>query len=242
MIDRDEDAVSFLTNKFGDNRRTSIVHSDFLSASLELLKKREKFELILADLGISSFHIDEASRGFSFDRDATLDMRMDRRQEKTAESILNNYSNEQLVNVLKDYGELRTREAQKLSESIIRNRPISSTAQISSLIKKVLSRRKKRMEPQVFQALRIEVNDELELLQKALPVWSELLATGGRIAIITFHSLEDRVVKQYLQSVSKNKYDSLFQLLNKKPIIADANEIVNNPRARSAKLRAAVKK
>lgn len=98
------------------------------------------------------------------------------------------------------------------------------------------------MEPQVFQALRIEVNDELELLQKALPVWSELLATGGRIAIITFHSLEDRVVKQYLQSVSKNKYDSLFQLLNKKPIIADANEIVNNPRARSAKLRAAVKK
>ncbi len=239
LIDRDASAIKELMHKFG-GRGIQILHQDYLSASLSLLKQGRSFDIIVADLGVSSPHLNEVSRGFSFTKDAPLDMRMDQQQQLTAWDIVNKSSEEQLADVLRNYGEEpRYRQIAKL---IVKNRPISSTTELAALAQKAWGRHS-RTHPatRTFQAIRIAVNDELTQLGQALPVWLRLLAPKGRLAIISFHSLEDRVVKQFFASESGDRYDSILTVLTKHPVAPGPHEIANNPRSRSAKLRVAVK-
>jgi 16S rRNA (cytosine1402-N4)-methyltransferase len=195
LVDRDESAVDFLRNKF-QGSGVQIIHKDFLQASLELLQQERTFDLILADLGVSSPHLNQASRGFSFLHDAPLDMRMDQSQEQTAATIVNSYSQAELEDILKTYGE--EPKARKIAELLVQQRPINSTSELATIVAQAWPGYSKiHPATRTFQALRIAVNNELELLKKALPLWVDLLAPGGRLGIITFHSLEDRIVKQF---------------------------------------------
>lgn len=239
LIDRDEEAVKHLGAMFS-SQPVKIIHQDFLSASKELVSKGEKFDLILADLGVSSLHMDKAERGFSLKGSGPLDMRMDQSQSLDAEQIVNRYDEPELIRILRDYGE--EPKAARIARAITAHRPISSTDQLAAVVAKAWPG-PSRIHPatRTFQAIRIAVNSELEQLEQALSLWLDLLAPGGRIAVISFHSLEDRIVKRALSEASGNRYDAELKLLNRGPVTPDNNEIVSNPRARSAKLRAAVK-
>lgn len=239
LIDRDQEAIDVLQDKFtGSNIR--IRHQDFWTASRELREENRQFDLILADLGVSSPHLNEGRRGFSIHARGPLDMRMDQSQALTAAVIVNSYSEAELADILRRYGE--EPKAKRIAQLIVAGRPFSSTDQLAATVAKAW-RVRSRLHPatRTFQALRIAVNDELDLLEKSLPLWIELLAPGGRLAVISFHSLEDRLVKQALAAVSGDRYDAILRLLTKRPVTASPSEIVSNPRARSAKLRAAVK-
>jgi len=238
FVDRDEFAVKELHGRFESS--VEILHTDFLQAAQQLKADGKLYDVVLADLGVSSPHLNIASRGFSIRSDGPLDMRMDNRQETTAADIVNTYSKEALVQILRDYGE--EPRANKIADAIIANRPFQTTHELAHVIAgQWPGRSKVHPATRAFQALRIEVNDELGLLKRALPIWLDLLRPGGRIAIISFHSLEDRIIKQFLASHSGNRFDAELQLLTKKPRTASDSELVSNPRARSAKLRAAVK-
>lgn len=242
LIDRDRNAVTQL-HKIFPNKSPEILHGDFLSISQDLQKKGRRFDLILADLGVSSPHLDNASRGFSFQVKGPLDMRMDDTSPLTAEKIINTYDEVELQSILTNFGE--EPKARRISQTIISNRPIKTTTDLANLIVRVYGGRGKyKTHPatKTFQALRIAVNDELSQIQKAIPAWISLLNSGGRVGIISFHSLEDRIVKKVLQEYGGNRYDAEIMLSNRKPIISTHEEIVLNPRARSAKLRVAVKK
>ncbi len=238
LVDRDENAVSVLQGRFGPE--ATIMHQDFASATDELTQAGKRYDLILADLGVSSPHLDQPSRGFSLASDGPLDMRMDPRQSLTAERIVNTYSEDDLIDILKRYGE--EPKARAIASAIIANRPIRTTTELAGVIKHIW-RGYSKVHPATrsFQAIRIAVNDEIGLLQKSLPKWINLLTPGGRIAIVSFQSLEDRLVKQTLAEHSGDRYDANLQILTKRPITASHQELVFNPRARSAKLRAAVK-
>jgi len=240
LVDRDPYAVQRLGERFGKTG-VEIVHSDFLSASQKLAAEGKRFDLILADLGISSPHLNQASRGFSIQQDGPLDMRMDTTQELTAGGIVNTYPEEELVRILRTYGE--EPKARTIANSIVCNRPINTTHELATLVAKAWPGHSKvHPATRTFQALRVAVNNELELLERALPIWiDQLMAPGARLGVISFHSLEDRVVKQALQERSGDRYDATLRLLTKHPAVADAEELVFNPRARSAKLRAAAK-
>jgi 16S rRNA (cytosine1402-N4)-methyltransferase len=165
---------------------------------------------------------------------------MDQRQQLTAETVVNTFSEAELTQILQRYGE--EPKAAQIARLIIGNRPITDTLTLASVVAKAWPGHSKvHPATRTFQALRIAVNDELQLLERSLPIWLELLVPGGRLAIISFHSLEDRLVKQAFTEVSGNRYDAAFRLLTKRPVTASHNELVLNPRARSAKLRAAVK-
>jgi 16S rRNA (cytosine1402-N4)-methyltransferase len=168
-------------------------------------------------------------------------MRMDQTQSLTAETMVNTYSVEELADILKRYGE--EPKARHIASLIVEHRPFTTTHQLATVVAKAWPGYSKvHPATRTFQALRIAVNDELELLRKSLPVWmDDLLAPGGRIAVISFHSLEDRLVKQAFADKAGDRYDAPLRLLTKKPVTGDDSEIVFNPRARSAKLRAAVK-
>ncbi|HUD10277.1 MAG TPA: 16S rRNA (cytosine(1402)-N(4))-methyltransferase RsmH [Candidatus Saccharimonadales bacterium] len=239
LVDRDKEAVSALREKFGRSD-IEIVHDDFYSASQNLITHGKQFDLILADLGVSSPHLNIASRGFSFRADGPLDMRMNQEQVLSAETIVNTYSQVKLAELIRLYGE--DPKANKIADLIVRNRPIKTTNELAAIVARAWpGYHKLHPATRTFQALRISVNDELELLEASLPIWLQLLAPDGRIAIISFHSLEDRIVKRFLQERSGNQYDAVLQLITKRPLSGDPQEIVSNPRARSAKLRAAVK-
>lgn len=167
-------------------------------------------------------------------------MRMDESQALTAGDIVNSYDQAELARIIRMYGE--EPRANKIAQLIVDHRPITTTHELASIVAHAWPGYSKvHPATRTFQAIRIAVNDELGLLERSLPLWVDLLAPGGRIAIISFHSLEDRIVKQYFASQSGNRYDAVLQLLNKQPTSGGADEIVFNPRARSAKLRAAVK-
>jgi 16S rRNA (cytosine1402-N4)-methyltransferase len=238
LVDRDHNAVEHLQEQF--DAKTSIRHQDFLSASQELINTGQQFDLILADLGVSSPHLNEGIRGFAFRESGPLDMRMDQRQTITAETIVNSYSEARLTEILRQYGE--EPKARQIAQLIIEHRPIISTGELAALAAKAWPGHS-RVHPatRTFPALRIAVNDELSLLTQSLPLWLQLLAPKGRLAVISFHSLEDRIVKQAFSDVSGERYDANFRLLTKRPILASPHELVSNPRARSAKLRAVVK-
>ncbi|CAN5404340.1 16S rRNA (cytosine(1402)-N(4))-methyltransferase RsmH [soil metagenome] len=240
LVDRDEMAVAQLSNVFHGSG-IEIIRKDFLSAAEDLLGEGRLFNLLLADLGVSSPHLNTASRGFSFQHDAPLDMRMDQRQELTAEYIVNNYDKAALVEILRAYGE--EPKASQIADRLILNRPIRSSHELAKIVAQAWPGHSKvHPATRTFQALRIAVNNELGLLKKALPLWVDLLAPGGRLVVLSFHSLEDRIVKQFFQDVTGDRYDAELILLTKKPLGPSADEIVSNPRARSTKLRAVVKK
>ncbi len=240
LVDRDQNAISYLNEMFKNRSEVKIVKNDFLSASKDLQATGAKFDLILADLGVSSPHLDNAMRGFSFKSEGPLDMRMDEDQEITASDIVNTADQAELVRILRLYGEVRN--APRVSRLIIEHRPFHSTTELASVVAKT-SKRWEKTHPatKVFQALRIAVNQELEQLQQALPIWIDLLNDNGRLAVISFHSLEDRLVKQAFAEYGASGYDAVVRILTKHPIEGDESEIVFNPRARSAKLRAVAK-
>lgn len=203
---------------------------------------------ILADLGVSSHHLDEAERGFSFRYDAPLDMRMNQAAKLTASKVVNEYSEEQLANIFYLYGELKN--SRKLASTIVKARaqaPIETTGALADLLRPLLGREREKKElAKVFQALRIEVNGEMEVLQKMLKNAIDVLKPGGRLVIMTYHSLEDRMVKNIMKSgniegkVEQDFYGNILSPLRpvKKGVItASATELEVNPRSRSAKLR-----
>lgn len=239
LVDRDQNAIDYLEQKF-KGESVELIHTDFLTAARQLLSQERQYDLILADLGVSSPHLDNAARGFSLRMNGPLDMRMDDRQSLTAEEIVNNYSQDELATILHTYGE--EPRAKKIARLIVEHRPLMTTTQLAEVVAQAWPGHSKvHPATRTFQALRIAVNDELEILRKSLPLWFDLLAPGGRIAVISFHSLEDRIVKQALVEVAGDRYDAVLRLLTKQPVTADASELVFNPRSRSAKLRAAVK-
>jgi 16S rRNA (cytosine1402-N4)-methyltransferase len=239
LVDRDENAVQQLQQRFGADA-VDIRWQDFLTASQELHAEGRQFDNILADLGVSSPHLNQAERGFSLQTDGPLDMRMDNRQALTAEIVVNTYDEAVLAQLLKTYGQ--EPKAKQIARAIVASRPLTSTKELASIAAKAWPGYS-RVHPatRTFQALRIVVNDELGLLEHSLPLWLQLLAPGGRIAVISFQSLEDRIVKNAFAEAAGNRYDAELELLTKRPITAGEQELVLNPRARSAKLRAAVK-
>lgn len=239
LVDRDATAIAALQPLAVQG--ATLLHADFLTATRELTSQGKKFDMILADLGVSSLHLDKGERGFSFSQNGPLDMRMDQRNELTAETIVNTYSAAQLEDMLRRYGE--EWKARSVAAGIIAGRPFHDTAGLAAAIKRALPGKPSKTHPATksFQALRIAVNDELGQLEAALPLWLELLEPDGRLLVISFHSLEDRIVKQALADVSGNRYDAEFQLLAKRPVVADSTELASNPRSRSAKLRGVAK-
>jgi 16S rRNA (cytosine1402-N4)-methyltransferase len=239
LVDRDELAIRNLRTKF-KGTGVKIVKNDFYTASKTLLQTGQQYSIILADLGVSSPHLDTASRGFAFKEEGPLDMRMDQNQALTAETIVNTYGEDELVRILRDYGE--EPKARKIAHLIFAGKPISTTTQLATIVAKAYPGHS-RVHPatKTFQALRIAVNDELELLRQSLPLWCSLLSPGGRLGVISFHSLEDRIVKNSFREAAGDRYDTELRLLTKRPITAERHELVFNPRARSAKLRAVVK-
>lgn len=212
---------------------------------------------ILMDLGVSSFQLDTAERGFSFHEDAALDMRMNRQQSLSAGDIVNSYSEGDLIKILYQYGE--ERYARSIARAIVNYRkksPIDSTLELVSLIQSSVPasyRREKHPARKTFQALRIEVNGELDALIEVLPQAVDLLKPGGRLCVISFHSLEDRIVKQFMQERARDcvcppglpvctcDHRAELKILTRKPVTASNEECEQNPRARSAKLRVASK-
>lgn len=239
LVDRDSNAIRVLEEKFA-TQGAQIVKTDFLSVSRELVAANRTFDVILADLGVSSPHLNEANRGFAITQEGPLDMRMDQSQSLTAKEIVNNYSEAELTEILAKYGE--EPKARQIAHLIVQYRPYKTTTELASIVARAWPGHSKiHPATRTFQGLRIAVNDELGLLEKSLPLWIDMLKPGGRLAVISFHSLEDRLVKQALASQSGDRYDAKLKLLTKHPVTADEQEIVFNPRARSAKLRAAVK-
>ena len=259
-IDQDETAISVVKERlseFGD--RVRVVRSNFseiskVCASLGI----EKIDGILLDLGVSSHQLDTAERGFSYMSDAELDMRMDKRNPITAKDVVNSYTEEQLKKILFEYGEEKF--SAQIASSIIRAREkkeIESTAELAEIIKSAIPPKAREgghhPAKRSFQAIRIEVNAELDVIEPTIRDAEKLLAKGGRMAIITFHSLEDRIVKQTFASLATgctcprefpvcvcgNK--PKVKIVNKKPIVSGKTELDENPRARSAKLRVAEK-
>ena len=247
-FDQDADALQNVPE--GDERFT-FVQSNFRYLSNWMrYYGEEEVDGVLADLGVSSHHFDDEQRGFSFRFDAPLDMRMNQKASHTAADIVNGYSEERLADVFYLYGELRN--ARQLAAAIVRNRNIQPINTIDDFIKVVnplmgKSREKKDL-AKVFQALRIEVNHELEALCEMLGSAIDLLKPGGRLVVLTYHSLEDRIVKNFMRAgnvdgkADKDFYGNLLSPLkpvNNKVILPDAAEEERNPRSRSAKLRIA---
>ena len=254
-FDQDSEAIRYSTdrlNSIGTN--FTIIKSNFVNMKEELNKRDiNKVDAVLFDLGVSSPQLDDESRGFSFHNDARLDMRMDREQKLSAYEVVNEYSEQDLSRIFYKYGE------DKFSKSIARkiveyrkNKPIETTLELVEVIKSGVPmkyRINKHPARQIFQAIRIEVNHELDVIEPALSQALELLRVGGRVAVITFHSLEDRLVKNYFKEKTKvddkvkgmpnipDEYLPDFKLVVNKAIIPSEEEIENNPRARSSKLR-----
>ncbi len=248
-FDQDEDAEKNIVH---DNRFT-FVRSNFRYLYNFLRYYHvDKVDAILADLGVSSHHFDDSERGFSFRFDGNLDMRMNQQAKRTAATIVNTYSEEQLANIFYLYGELRN--SRKLATTITQKRgqkPIITTADFLEIVKPFLGKDKEKKElAKVFQALRIEVNQEMDALKEMLSTAAEVLKPGGRLVVITYHSLEDRMVKNMIKTgniegnIEKDFFGRMqtpFHPINNKVIIPSEEEILRNPRSRSAKLRIAEK-
>jgi 16S rRNA (cytosine1402-N4)-methyltransferase len=214
-----------------------LLHGSFA----ELVKNQEPRANngILADLGLSSLQISDAARGFSFQADGPLDMRMNPQSEPTAEQVVNQFDERELADLIYEFGE--ERRSRRIARAIVRSRPILTTAQLAAVIStaaRPMNQAERRIHPatRTFQALRIFVNRELDDLRKLLEAAPQLLKPGGRLVVISFHSLEDRIVKDAMREGAKL---GRYGLLTKKPVTASEAEIDRNPRARSAKLRAA---
>lgn len=249
-FDQDEDAERNIVN----DSRFTFVRSNFryLHNFLRYYDV-EGVDAILADLGVSSHHFDDSERGFSFRFEGSLDMRMNKRAGKTAADIVNTYDEEQLANLFYLYGELKN--SRKLASVLVKARmqnPIQTIGEFLEIVKPLFGREREKKElAKVFQALRIEVNQEMEALKEMLYAATEALNPGGRLVVITYHSLEDRIVKNLMKTGNiegKAEQDFFgnvqtpFKLVNNKVIVPTDEEQARNPRSRSAKLRIAEKK
>lgn len=239
LVDRDDFAISHLQDLADDGAR--IIKNDFASAARILKNQGEQFDLILIDLGVSSPQLDNQDRGFSIIRPGPLDMRMDRSQQETAADLINSAPEEKLASIIREYGE--EPKARAIAREIIQARPLHTTAELAEVVKKAYRGHWTKVHPatRTFQAIRIALNDELGQIERTLPLLPKLLRPGGRVAIISFHSLEDRLVKRFFKEQAESGYEAELTLLTKHPI-SGATDDVHNPRSRSAKLRAAVKK
>ena len=250
VFDQDDDARKNLPK----DERVTFVPQNFRHLQRFLrLHKASKVDGILADLGVSSHQFDEADRGFSIRFDAALDMRMDQRQPLTAADILKNFSESQLHKMFEQYGEVTN--AKTLARTIVSQRalaPIRTINEFKNAVHAIVKGNPQKYFAQVFQALRIEVNDELGALKELLQQSLSVLKPGGRIAIITFHSLEDRIVKNFfrdgtfedtaIDDVYGHRFENPLQVITKKPVTATEKELKENTRSRSAKLRVAAMK
>jgi len=254
-FDQDEDALHFSQEKLKEvSQNFKLIDANFVKLKDELNKEGISLvDGIIFDLGLSSPQIDEATRGFSFQQDAKLDMRMDKRQKLTAKTVVNEYTEEELTKIFFNYGE------ENFSRSIARNivkartkEIIDTTLKLVDIIKASVPMQyyiKSSPQRQIFQAIRIEVNNELKALETALNEAIMLLKPGGRLCVITFHSLEDRIAKVIFKKYSEinplvkglpeipDEFKPLIKLINRKPILPSEEEIKANPRSKSAKLR-----
>jgi 16S rRNA (cytosine1402-N4)-methyltransferase len=253
-MDRDPTAVQVSRQRLGAyGDRVRLVHESF--TQLKTAASAEGFipaDGVLLDLGMSSLQLEHGERGFSFQKDGPLDMRMDPEEQLTADQLVNELDEKELAEIIANYGE--EAKARAIARAIVRNRPLNTTLELADVVARTVGRRR-RTHPatKTFQALRIAVNDELEALSCVLPQITEVLATGGALAVITFHSLEDRLVKRYLANESRDcicppeipvcmcTHKRTLEILTRKPMRPSAEEISRNPRSRSAKLRVAVR-
>lgn len=240
LVDRDDFAQANLA-KFAE-RGAELLHNDFVDAARQLIKEKRRFDMILIDLGVSSPQLDKPERGFSFSQSGPLDMRMDRRQSLTAREAINSLSQSQLERIIREYGEERPAIAKRYAAAIAKARPLATTEDLAEVILQAHVGPRQRTHPatQTFQAIRIYVNDELGQVREIMPLLPELLNLGGRVGVISFHSLEDRIVKRYFAEQAKSGYEAELRILTKRPVAGAVND-VHNPRSRSAKLRVAVK-
>jgi len=240
-IDADADALKIAQETLKNfSGSFTLVNDNFRNIDRVLSKENIKgVDAILLDLGLSSYQIEEGSRGFSIKHDSRLDMRMDRRAKLTAYDIINRYSEANLSELIEKYGEERfhNRIARYINEAR-RKKPIETTAELASLVRRAISfkYRHSRIDPatRTFQAIRIAVNDELGSLEEGLKSAIFWLKTGGKIAVISFHSLEDRIAKNLFKGYAQL---GILKLITKKPLTPSRDEILNNPRSRSAKMR-----
>lgn len=241
LVDRDDYAIKRL--KPLSSKGVRLLHTDFVTAGRQMIKEGKAFSIVLVDLGVSSPQLDQSERGFSFTNSGPLDMRMDQSQEMSAKTLVNTASAEELTRIITQYGEEPIGFAKTIANAIIENRPLDDTKTLADLIKTSYRGKWKKIHPatRTFQALRIAVNDELRQIEDLLPLLTRLLKPGGRVGIISFHSLEDRLVKRYFKDQFDAGFEAELQPLTKKPIAGSIYD-VHNPRARSSKLRAAVKK
>ncbi len=258
-LDRDAETLALLEKDLKKEKllpRVKLVHSNF--ANLGEVAARENFSEvsgIILDLGFSSMQLDDAQRGFSFQSSGPLDMRMDRQQALTAADVLNKYQEEKLAEIFKKYGEENF--SKRIAREVVvrrKNSPFSTTDEVLSLVKSALPKPVKHKASdsarRIFQAIRIEVNAELKNLEKALPEAFKLLAPAGRLVVISFHSLEDRIVKNFFNELAKGCIcppefpycvcgkDPAGKILTRKPITATEQELAENTRSKPAKLRA----
>jgi len=238
LVDRDQMAQDSLSDL--QAKGATLIHADFLSAVSAFFVEKRRFDMILADLGVSSPQLDQGERGFSFTHDGRLDMRMDQTQTLTAHTIVNTASESDLAQIFLKYGEVSRGLAAKIAREIRSARPFLTTTQLANLIKSKSPYSRHHPATQFFQALRIATNDELNLLERTLPMLPDLLNSGGRLCVITFHSLEDRLVKNWLMDEKGKGLESRL-LVNKKLYTSGVRELANNPRARSAKMRFAAR-
>lgn len=244
LVDRDATTSGHLEEfiQHGVDFRTL----DFLTAAKQLVEEGRSFDLILADLGVSSPQLDRLERGFSFQGHGPLDMRMDQRQTFTAKDIVNSYRRDDLISVIMRYGEEPRPIVKRIVDAIIEARKeqtIETTDQLADVILATHRGRRTRIHPatRTFQALRIEVNNELGQIEDLMPLLPKLLKPQGRVGVISFHSLEDRLVKRFFALEKAAGYEAELGIITKKPL-SGATYDVHNPRSRSAKLRVAVKK
>ena len=256
-IDRDPDALEAASRRLDKYQDSLItVHDNF--ANLESILDKLGIEVIdgmIMDLGVSSYQLDKGSRGFSYQSDAPLDMRMDPTQELSAHDVVNKYDERRLARIISQYGEEKW--AARIAKFIVNNRPINTTEELAQVIKAAIPAKARRRRPhpakRTFQAIRIEVNKELEILEGAIESAVSKLRPGARLCIITFHSLEDRIVKNTFRKLQNPcscppnapicicGNQPLVKVITRKPIIPSEQEISQNPRSRSAKLRACQK-
>jgi 16S rRNA (cytosine1402-N4)-methyltransferase len=244
-FDRDPEAMEMAKARLEELRaelgsempEVRLIPKAFSTAASEI--ERASLDGLLADIGVSSLQLDEAHRGFSFRSDGPLDMRMNTREGETAEQVVNQEDENELANLIYEFGE--ERRSRRIARAIVRARPITTTAELAKVVSAAAPAMKgDKIHPatRTFQALRIRVNDELGEIRTLVESAPSLLKPGGRLVVISFHSLEDRIVKDALREAGRNK---VFEVLTKKPVIAGEEEERRNPRSRSAKLRAASK-
>ena len=255
-LDKDLDTLAATKQEFQHEPRVVFIHEDFRHLAKVLANHNlTAVDGILLDLGVSSFQLDVEDRGFSFHDDARLDMRMNRHNQLSAWDVVNTYDQSDLIRILYQYGE--EKYARSIAGKIVKvrqDKSINTTLELVELIKSAVPpkyRREKHPARKTFQALRIEVNDELGAVEAVLPQAVDLLNKGGRLCVITFHSLEDRLVKRFLQWEARQcvcppglpictcNHQAKLEILTRKPVLPSAEECQNNSRARSAKLRVA---